>query len=284
MFYALRTDLWIYQKGENPMKRKLFVLACLLSMTLLLVTPALAITFGEPDEGRHPNVGTMVPKVPIPGIPTICTGTLISPTVFLTAAHCIYGMKAMFGLNPTDVYVTFDSEVSGTPATYNVKSASIASSYWHDSADPHDLAVLILEGPVAGITPAELPTANLLDDMQASGALKDQQFVAVGYGTVRDDKTGSPPIVALDGVRRYTTGTYRALTKSWLKVSENPATGDGGVCWGDSGGPHFLVLNGEEILVSVTSWGDAACRAMEGSYRLDTESARSFLGEFVGLP
>ncbi len=190
----------------------------------------------------------------------------------------------MFGLDPDDVYVTFDSEVTGTPATYNVVSASIDPNYNHTASDPHDLAVLILDGPVTGIKPAELPSAGLLDEMKASGELKDQTFVAVGYGTVRYDKTGAPPVLSLDGVRRYTTGTFSALTQSWLKISKNPATGDGGTCWGDSGGPHFLESDEEEILISVTSATDAACRAMDCTYRLDTESARSFLGQFVTLP
>ena len=66
--------------------------------------------------------------------------------------------------------------------------------------------------------------------------------------------------------------------------AKNPATGDGGICWGDSGGPHFLELDEEEILISVTSATDAACRAMDWTYRLDSESARSFLGQFVTLP
>ena len=267
------------------MKRKLFILASILAVTLLLVTPALATTFGEPDGNRHPNVGTMVPKSPIPYIPTICTGTLISPTVFLTAAHCIIGMKGMFGLDPTDVYVTFDTEVTGTSTTYIVVSSTIDPNYNHTASDPHDLAVLILAEPGADIEPAILPSAGLLDEMKASGELKDQTFVAVGYGTVRDDKTSAPPVLYLDGLRRYTTGTFNALTQSWLKISANPATGDGGTCWGDSGGPRFLVLDDRtEIIVSITSAGDAACRAMDWAYRLDTESSRSFLGQFVTLP
>jgi len=268
------------------MKRKLFIIASVLAVALLLVTPALAITFGEPDGNRHPNVGTMVPKSPIPDrhIPTICTGTLISPTVFLTAGHCIVGMKAMFGLVPDDVSVSFDSVIAGDPVTYNVASAHIDPNYNHTASDPHDLAVLILDRPVTGITPAELPPAGLLDEMKASGELKDQPFVAVGYGTVRYDKTGAPPVLYLDGVRRYSTGTFRALTQSWLKISKNPAIDDGGNCWGDSGGPHFLESDEEEILISVTSATDAACRAMDFTYRLDTESARSFLKDFVTLP
>jgi len=267
------------------MKHKLFIIASVLTAALLLVTPALAITFGEPDGNQHPNVGTMVPITPIPGIPTICGGTLISSTVFLTAAHCIVGMKAMFGLDPDDVYVTFDSVVTGTPTTYIVESASIDPNYNHTASDPHDIAVLVLVEAVTGITPATLPTANLLDEMRASGELKNQPFIAVGYGTVRDEKTGAPPVLNLDGMRRYTTGTFSALTQSWIKISANPATDDGGGCLGDSGGPHFLVVNENiEILVSITSAGDAACRAMDMTYRLDTESARSFLGQFVALP
>ena len=266
------------------MKRKLFITASVLALTLLLVTPALAITFGQPDKGQHPNVGTMVPKSPIPYIPTICTGTLISPTHFLTAAHCIVGMQAMFGITPYDVYVTFDTQVTEESKTYEVASYSIDPNYNHTASDPHDLAVLVLAEAVTDITPTSLPSAGLLDVMKASGELKDQPFVAVGYGTVRDDKTGAPPVLFLDGIRRYTTGTFNALTKSWLKISKNPATDDGGACWGDSGGPLFLVLDNGEILVSITSGTDAACRAMDFTYRLDTEAARSFLGQFVTLP
>jgi len=268
------------------MKRKLFIIASMLAVALLLVTPALAITFGEEDNGLHPNVGTMVPISPIPYVPTICTGTLISPTVFLTAAHCIVGMEAMFKITPKDVYVTFDSDINDdeVPINYQVTDYWTDLNYNHTASDAHDLAVLILDldEAIPDIDPAKLPSAGLLDEMKASGALKDQTFVAVGYGTVRDDKTGAPPALFLDGIRRYTTGTFSALTQSWLKISANPAKDDGGACWGDSGGPHFL--GNSNTIVSVTSWGDAACRAMDGTYRLDTESARTFLGQFVTLP
>ena len=64
------------------------------------------------------------------------------------------------------------------------------------------------------------------------------------------------------------------------------ATGNGGTCYGDSGGPHFIHLNGEEtnIVVSITVGGDAPCKASDKTYRMDTQSARDFLGEYVALP
>jgi hypothetical protein len=59
-----------------------------------------------------------------------------------------------------------------------------------------------------------------------------------------------------------------------------------GTCYGDSGGPHFVGAGASEtnMVVSVTVTGDAWCRATDKTYRLDTASARDFLGDFVVLP
>ena len=46
-------------------------------------------------------------------------------------------------------------------------------------------------------------TAGLLDQLKAAHELDDQTFTAVGYGTVREDETGGPHSLFLDGVRRY---------------------------------------------------------------------------------
>jgi hypothetical protein len=146
----------------------------------------------------------------------------------------------------------------------------------------HDIAVVLLAEPVEGITPAVLPPAGLIDQMKDRKTLKNQVFVAVGYGTVREDKTGGPHALFWEGMRRFVGQTYNAHTQSWLKLSMNPSTGDGGTCYGDSGGPHFL---GEtNMVVSLTVTGDAICRATDVTYRLDTPSARSFLAQFVALP
>ena len=65
-----------------------------------------------------------------------------------------------------------------------------------------------------------------------------------------------------------------------------PSNGNGGTCYGDSGGPHFLHLAGGEtnIVASITVTGDAPCKAMDRTYRVDTPTARAFLGQFVSLP
>jgi hypothetical protein len=80
----------------------------------------------------------------------------------------------------------------------------------------------------------------------------------------------------------FATGTLNAINPAWLHISMNPATGNGGGCYGDSGGPNFLGTT--DILAAITITGDAICRSTNVAYRLDTPSSRTFLGQFVTLP
>lgn len=262
------------------MKHKLFPISLILLLALLIAIPVQAITFGQLDGNRHPNVGALI--VEFNGSKEkVCTGTLISPTVFLTAAHCVNWLPAA-GVSPGDVWVTFDSTFDPLtsifyPATYYTNPDS-----WHDMSDPKDVAVLVLDAPLLTITPATLPPAGLLDQMKADGALKNQTFVAVGYGQLRDDKTAGPHSLNRNVDRRYVAQSYNALTQAWLKLSMNPSTGDGGTCYGDSGGPHFL--GDTNMVVAITVIGDAYCRATDVTYRTDNQSARDFLAQFVSLP
>jgi secreted trypsin-like serine protease len=265
------------------MKRKLMVLGTALLVAFLVVSPALAITFGELDGEGHPNVGALLVAWPYPDGPIdiVCSGTLIAPSVFLTAAHCVNWMPSA-GIDTHDVYVTFDPVYEIGVSTIYRGTYYINPDYGHDRGDLHDVAVVVLDDPILDITPASLPTLGLLDELKAAGELRNQEFVAVGYGTVRDDKTGGFHPLYWEGARRFAVGTYLSLTKSWLTISMNPSTGDGGTCYGDSGGPHFL--DDTDMVVSVTVTGDSPCRATDVTYRLDTESARDYLAQFVELP
>jgi hypothetical protein len=83
-----------------------------------------------------------------------------------------------------------------------------------------------------------LPGVGLLDQLANDGALKRQRFTAVGYGaTERTHEPGSgAPVFGEDGTRMYAVSTYSALNKTFLRLSQNPSTGDAGTCYGDSGG------------------------------------------------
>jgi len=280
--YILILDLLTqrFERREDYMKRKLLIVASVLVVALLLATPVFGITFGQPDGNRHPNVGAMIVEEPDGVKYLYCSGTLIEPDVFLTASHCTVAAAA-YGADPHDAYVTFDP-VWDENATLHRGTYYINPNYGHDSHDLNDVAVIILDEPITDIEPATLPTAGLLDEMKKDKQLKGQQFVTVGYGTLRDDKTGGPHALGDYGERYFAEQTFQALKPYWLQISMNPSTGNGGTCYGDSGGPHFL--GDSNMVVSLTVTGDAWCRATDVTYRLDTDSAREYLSQFLELP
>ncbi|HEX2040002.1 MAG TPA: trypsin-like serine protease [Acidimicrobiales bacterium] len=239
-------------------------------------SPAGAIANGRADGQDHPNVGALIAEWRTPGQKEIlCSGTLIAPRVFLTAAHCTSYLES---LGIARVWVTFD-------ATYDSRSTLVAGTmhtepeYRRRQGDPHDLAVVVLERDIAGVALAQLPTAGAFDDMD----LRGQTFTAVGYGKhepTRED--GGKPTQTAPLVREQATASFTTSTATWLKMSQNDAHGWGGTCKGDSGGPNFL--GSSNLLAATTITGDTYCKATNVAYRLDTPSARRFLGRYVDLP
>jgi secreted trypsin-like serine protease len=246
----------------------------------LLANPAFGIVYGEPDDGAHPYVGSIVRDADNNGtLDQRCSGSLISSTVFLTAAHCVAGP------DPENRLVTFDDQITDDPTTHAGTAIVHPEFGSGGQADAHDIAVIVFDRAVRGITPASLPTVGLLDDLKASGDLSTLRFTAVGYGTVRETRKGGFEGILDNTERRQATQTANSLTQAWLTLSMNQATGDGGTCHGDSGGPHLLGTGTDaDTIVSITVIGDAVCKATDKTYRVDTAVAREFLSQFVTLP
>jgi V8-like Glu-specific endopeptidase len=276
----------MYRKPK-PLHRRFLTIMIVAALMFIFVLPAFAITYGEPDGNDHPFVGSMVLRLDDGSLFQWCSGTLISTNVFLTASHCTAPVDAVLADNPgSELLVTFDPAID--------ENATFFTGTWYTNpnfgagpgaSDTGDVAVIVLDQS-PGITPASLPTAALLDQLKASHILKTTRFTAVGYGTIRvTNTTGFQGI--LDNVdRNRVDQEFLSLTKAWMTLSMNLATDNGGTCYGDSGGPHFIHLDGEEttIVASITVTGDAPCKATDKTYRMDTEAARAFLAQFVALP
>jgi secreted trypsin-like serine protease len=250
------------------MRRLVISLAAVAAATL--AAPAGAVINGRTDGDGNPNVGGLVaPEAYSDHTWIYCSGTLISPTVFLTAAHCDEGGDGR-------VRVTFSSAYRDGDQTY-AGSFHADPAYNQRQSDPHDIAVVELDDPVTGITPAKLPEAGSLGRLSSGRPL-----TSVGYGAHEVTNEPGGHRYLYDDVRRAASGTLNATNPSWLRISMNPATGNGGTCYGDSGGPNFL--GDSSVLAGTTITGDAVCRATNVVYRLDTASARDFLDDYVALP
>lgn len=241
------------------------------------------IVNGEPTgPGLFASVGALLYDFDrngvIDGDDALCTGSLISETVFLTAAHCVEFFPA-----GSQLYVSFDDNLYPTRGVIAATTYHWDPLYGHDQADLHDLAVVILpKGSTRGLKPLSLPPAGYLDQLAAKGALSKTLFVNVGYGV--DATLTGPPGFSYDGLRRWSKSEFMALQPAWLGLlMQTNATGEGGDCYGDSGGPKFIDGNLNMVVATVTT-GDVPCRTTTWDYRLDTPNARAFLGQFVALP
>jgi hypothetical protein len=239
------------------------------ALALISIAPASGITFGQPDGGEHPNVGALIGTVDGESFQW-CTGTLVGPRAFLTASHCLDGFEDVDFTVSFDEVIDADADglidptvvqLSGTPHTH----PDYASG---GNNNTFDVAVFLLDA-APGLEFAPLPAAGSLD----ARSVRSSVFTAVGYGTVRNTKRTGPASFELGTKRLKVDQTVNSVVKSWITFSMNPSTGNGGTCYGDSGGPHFL----GDVVVSLTVTGDFNCRSTDKTYRLDTASARDFL-------
>ena len=259
-------------------RKPLFLIAAVFAA--IVASSAYAITYGQADGSGHPSTGALVFFSPTRHEYRIeCTGSLISPTVFLTASHCTAFLEAN-GIS--NVGVSFDSQFDAATSKVYTGTMHTHPLFNQRASDPEDIAVVTFAHPIQGIAPVQLPTAGLLDRMSKDKSIKSASFTSVGYGDQEPTNAPGGKVYPFTGDRRVATGSFNALNKVWLRLSENPSHGDGGTCFGDSGGPQFL--GSSNLQVSITISGDSVCRSTNLDYRLDTPQARAFLGQFVSLP
>lgn len=263
--------------------RKLIaVVTVLILMLALMVTSAAAVTDGELDGDGHPHVGIMVAKAANGAPLWRCSGTLLSPTLFLTAGHCTESPAA-------SAEIWFESDLMPTPSDYGYPFTGEVSgtTYTHPQYDPnafflYDLGVVVLDEPyhTPGDVYGALPELDQLDALKTRRGQQDVTFTAVGYGLQRIN----PVFVESRLTRMYATPhliqiNVPGFTGDFsLLLSNNHSTG--GTCFGDSGGPNFL--GSSNVVAGVTSFGlNGNCAGTGGVYRVDRADDLNWLyGEF----
>jgi hypothetical protein len=267
---------------------------CLFALILAIVAGSLvfsprtaAITYGFVDSNNtFANTGAFIAKSPTTGqIFPICSGTMITPNVFLTASHCTLFFTQDLAPEGFVAYVSLDGSIPFGPLTSNktqllpVAHVVTNPNFNPAQSDSGDIGVLILQRDVRGVTPATLPACGLLDQLVAQNGLKSAVFTPVGYGVQNRVVGGGVPFFQdLNPIpRMFAFSSFNSLNGGYLRLSQNPSTGNSGTCFGDSGGPNFLTVNGKQTLVAITITGDSVCRSTNVDYRVDIASAQAFL-------
>ncbi len=274
------------------MKKLIAITAIVVSLLITTAGSAYAQTGdAQPDGNAHPYVGAfLLPRKADGSLRIICSGTLISPTVFMTASHC-----TAFALsqNHPDVYITFDP-YWGTDPGHDIFSTPYHGTI-HQNPDykpPYhaDVSVIVLDRPVSGITPAKVAPLGFLDGLRDAGTIKTTQYLNVGYGSAEQEivtgAEGGPvlgPVFPFDGIRKWTISGFYALDPQYIHLNQNLFQGYSGTGYGDSGGPTFVQTANGLVIVSVVSTGDVPCWATSVNQRVDTKASQDFLREFVAL-
>lgn len=151
---------------------------------------------------------------------SLCSATLVGRATVLTARHCVDGSGLTFTLG-------------------GLRYAASRVISYPGSTLATDIALVILSQQPSGVAPGVL---NI--DPVKSG----QGITLVGFGRTSENGGGA-------GTKRMGQSRVSSINSTQFSFGSSGAT----VCNGDSGGPTFVVVGGQERVAGVHSTKSGAC-------------------------
>lgn len=194
---------------------------------------------------------------------SICSATLVSPKVLLTAAHCIDAAReGAATVTVTATNKADDSDLHSSDFIAVTRTATHPQYGGEGAEGSTDLALLLLASAPAGVAAKPLLRT-------APGTWLGQSLRLVGYGrtaaSVNDGATRRSALVSISQV-----------TSNELKFGTAGMTG---ICSGDSGGPGLITVRGVERVAGVHSYVTSSDCGIGSDIRVD--SNLSFIDSFI---
>jgi hypothetical protein len=272
-------------------RRVVAPIALALAMAGLVATPSDAITGNFVPDYEHEYVGLIVFYDESGEFVHRCSGSLISPTVFLTAGHCVTIDDETGELAASariyfeqDAGADYDPETdtpasSGYPYTGGVTASTFYAFDYQGITVPamnNDVGLVILDEPYELETYGSLAAPGTLE---LYGTGPDARVTVSGYGVtyVNGNPAATVSYRSRLMVDTWIIGIGGVANDLNVQLSSAPGRGGGGTCFGDSGGPTLLY--GTDTIVAVTSFGMSAnvCGGTEFNFRVDTAEVQEWM-------
>jgi Trypsin len=274
------------------MRRILVSLGVLVCALALGVGRAAAITGSYQKDFAHPYVGLVVFYDSHGEFSHRCSGSLLTPRLFLTAGHCTEGVDSARVYFEQDAGVQLDTAtgvdpVTGYPETGGVTSHQVFNYGFHNFEgfpDNKDAGVVLLDQPIGQTKYASLVTrfaklsvAGALDKLATRRGLQDETFTVSGYGLSLKNPTKFLSFRERLSATEQLVNLGSSLTDGFnVETTANPGNNKGGTCSGDSGGP--LLYSSTDVVVAVNSFGiNDNCRGTDYMYRTDRAAVIGFV-------
>lgn len=168
-----------------------------------------------------------------------CSGTVVSPHVIMTAAHCLD--PAVIGSAIDHVSIFLGSDFSDPTEQANPANLAAVASYSFDpDFDPtsmtngHDIGAVVATDALS-LAPLPMNRSSLGNGDVGSPVL------SVGFGQS-------------DGTNTMSAGPRRSINTTIFGVDDEHIILDDVICEGDSGGPTFLTKNNTQVIAGVHSF------------------------------
>jgi hypothetical protein len=204
---------------------------------------------GQNVTGSEPFAGQIVAVYNVK-LTALCTGSILTNDVVITAAHCVEDETTGAPADPADLRIIFGSDLSQksivVEGAIEFQEAPGRAQDANNDLNESDISLIKFAG---GLPPGYAPATVLTDtSLIQNGATSTLAGYGIDDGKATSGDTGGA------GVLRYVTVTILNAAYSQSEVLFDQTEGKG-ACHGDSGGPAYMMVNGQPLLYGVTSRG-----------------------------